>query len=113
MQNGNGVKDRYELTLTTESQQAADHYVDALDMFIAQTYGVEQKFGRAVEADEGLAVAHAALGLLQLYRSAPEEAKKSAERAQGAGRARDEAGAAAGGGDQFDDQVVAMTRRTG
>ena len=82
MQNGNGVKDRYELPLTTESQQAADHYVDALDMFIAQTYGVEQEFGRAVEADEGLAVAHAALGLLQLYRSAPDEAKKSAERAK-------------------------------
>ena len=82
MQKGNGVKDRYELPLTTESQRAADHYVDALDMFIAQTYGVEQEFGRAVEADEGLAVAHAAMGLLQLYRSAPGEAKKSAERAK-------------------------------
>ena len=81
-QNGNGVKDRYELPLTTESHQAADHYVDALDMFIAQTYGVEQEFERAVEADEGLAVAHAALGLLQLYRSAPEEAKKSVARAK-------------------------------
>ena len=45
-QNGNGVKDRYELPLTTESHQAADHYVDALDMFIAQTYGVEQEFER-------------------------------------------------------------------
>ena len=82
MQNGNGVKDRYELALTTESQQAADHYVDALDMFIAQTYGVEQEFERAVEADEGLAVAHAALGLLQLYRSAPDEAKKSVAHAK-------------------------------
>ena len=82
MQNGNGVKDRYELPLTTESHQAADHYVDALDMFIAQTYGVEQEFERAVEADEGLAVAHAALGLLQLYRSAPDEAKKSVAHAK-------------------------------
>ena len=82
MQNGNGVKDRYELALTTESQQAADHYVDALDMFIAQTYGVEQEFERAVESDEGLAVAHAALGLLQLYRSAPDEAKKSVAHAK-------------------------------
>ena len=82
MQNGNGVKDRYELPLTTESHQAADRYVDALDMFIAQTYGVEQEFERAVEADEGLAVAHAALGLLQLYRSAPDEAKKSVSRAK-------------------------------
>ena len=81
-QNGNGVKDRYELALTTESQQAADHYVDALDMFIAQTYGVEQEFERAVESDEGLAVAHAALGLLQLYRSAPDEAKESVARAK-------------------------------
>ena len=75
------IKDRYDLTLTTESQRAADHYVNALDMFIAQTYGVEREFARAVEADEGLAVAHAALGLLQLYRNAPAEAKKSAERA--------------------------------
>ena len=81
-QNGNGVKDRYELPLTTESHKAADHYVDALDMFIAQTYGVEREFERAVESDEGLAVAHAALGLLQLYRSAPEEAKESVARAK-------------------------------
>ena len=82
MQNGTGVRDRYELPLTTESQQAADHYVNALDMFIAQTYGVEREFARSVEADEGLAVAHAALGLLQLYRSAPDEARKSAARAK-------------------------------
>ncbi len=82
MRNGTGVKDRYELPLTTESQQAADHYVNALDMFIAQTYGVEREFARAVEADEGLAVARAALGLLQLYRNAPADAKKSAERAK-------------------------------
>ncbi len=82
MQNGTGVRDRYELPLTTESQRAADHYVNALDMFIAQTYGVEREFARSVEADEGLAVAHAALGLLQLYRSAPDEARKSAARAE-------------------------------
>ena len=81
-QNGYGVKDRYELPLTTESHKAADHYVDALDMFIAQTYGVEREFERAVESDDGLAVAHAALGLLQLYRSAPEEAKESVARAE-------------------------------
>ena len=81
-QNGYGVKDRYELPLTTESHKAADHYVDALDMFIAQTYGVEREFERAVDSDDGLAVAHAALGLLQLYRSAPEEAKESVARAK-------------------------------
>ena len=104
MQNGTGVRDRYELALSTESRTAADHYVDALDMFIAQTYGVEREFARAVEADEGLAVAHAAMGLLQLYRSAPEEAKKSAEAREGAGGSHDEAGAAAGGGYRPDDQ---------
>ena len=54
----------------------------ALDMFIAQTYGVEREFARAVEADEGLAVARAALGLLQLYRSAPAEARESAAKAE-------------------------------
>ena len=82
MQNGATVKDRYELPLTTESQRAADHYVNAVDMFIAQTYGVEKEFERSVEADEGLAVGHAAIGLLQLYRSAPDEAKKSASHAK-------------------------------
>ena len=35
-----------------------------------------------MQADEGLAVAHAALGLLQLYRSAPDEAKKSVAHAK-------------------------------
>ena len=82
MQNGTAVKDRYELPLTTESQKAADHYVNAVDMFIAQTYGVEKEFERSVEADEGLAVGYAAVGLLQLYRSAPDEAKKSASHAK-------------------------------
>ena len=81
MNSATQIKDRYDLTLTTESQRAADHYVNALDMFIAQTYGVEREFVRAIEADEGFAVARAALGLLQLYRNAPDEAKKSAERA--------------------------------
>ena len=104
MQNGNGVKDRYELALTTESQQAADHYVDALDMFIAQTYGVEQEFGRAVEADEGMAVAHAALGLLAALSQRARRGEEVGGARAGAGRPRDEAGAAAGGGDQPDDK---------
>ena len=82
MTNGTAITDRYELPLTTESRTAADHYVAALDMFIAQTYGVEREFGRAVEADESLAVAHAAIGLLQLYRNAPDDAKRTAARAQ-------------------------------
>ncbi len=82
MRNGMGVRDRYEYALSTESQAAADHYVKALDMFIAQTYGVEREFARAVEADEGLAVARAALGLLQLYRNAPAEARESAAKAE-------------------------------
>ena len=82
MTNGTAITDRYELPLTTESRTAADHYVAALDMFIAQTYGVEREFARAVEADESLAVAHAAIGLLQLYRNAPDDAKRTAARAQ-------------------------------
>ena len=82
MQNGTAITDRYELPLTTESHKAADHYVAALDMFIAQTYGVEREFGRAVEADESLAVAHAAIALLQLYRNAPDDAKRTVAHAQ-------------------------------
>ncbi len=82
MQNGTAVKDRYELPLTTESHKAADHYVNGLDMFIAQTYGVDREFALAVEEDDGFAAGRAALALIQLYRNEPVEARKTVARAK-------------------------------
>ena len=77
MQNGAGIKDRYELPLTTESPKAADHYVEAIDRFLAQIYGPEQALAEAIEADGGMAVAHAANALLQMYRNEMANAKET------------------------------------
>ena len=39
MTNGTGIKDRYELPLTTESPRAADRYVETIDRFLARSTG--------------------------------------------------------------------------
>ena len=67
MTNGTGIKDRYELPLTTESPKAAEKYVETIDCFLAQIYGADLAVAEAIEADDGLAIAHAAKGLFQLY----------------------------------------------
>ena len=82
MRNGTAIKDRYELPLTTESPKAADHYVEAIDRFLAQIYGPELELDRAIEADDGLAVAHAANALLQMYRNEMDTARETVARAR-------------------------------
>ena len=67
MTNGTGIKDRYELPLTTESPKAAEKYVESVDRFLAQIYGADLALDEAIEADEGLAIAHAAKALFQMY----------------------------------------------
>ena len=67
MTNGTGITDRYELPLTTESPKAAEKYVEAVDRFLAQIYGADLALDEAIEADEGLAIAHAAKALFQMY----------------------------------------------
>ncbi len=68
--------DRYDLPLTTESADAADHYVEGLDRFLAQIYGPELAFAQAIKADDGLAIAHAADALLTMYRNDVPGAKR-------------------------------------
>ncbi len=68
MQNATMIRDRYELPLTTESQAAADCYIQGLDMFLAQVYGSEQALASAVESDEGFALAHALIALQHMYK---------------------------------------------
>ncbi len=75
-------KDRYELTLTTESDDAASQYVEALDLFLAQVYGSEAAVAQAVESDDGLALAHALNALQLMYRNEIAEAKQTAARAK-------------------------------
>ena len=74
--------DRYELPLTTESPAAADHYVEGIDRFLAQIYGPELAFAQAIEADDGLAIAHAADALLTMYRNDMPGAKQKVARAK-------------------------------
>ena len=71
--------DRYGLPLSTSSSAALDHFATGLDLALAQNYGAEEEFGLAVEADEGFALARAALSFMQFIRIAVPEARESAE----------------------------------
>ncbi len=76
------LTDRYGLGLSTSSTAARDAYVEGVDLFLSANFGSEQAFGRAIAADPGFALAHAALGrTLQLY-AKPEAAKQAVVRAR-------------------------------
>ena len=76
------IRDRYELTLTTESAAAADAYAEGLDRFIAQIHGSETEIARAVEMDEGFALPRAMAALHLLYRNEVPRAKETAAAAR-------------------------------
>lgn len=70
--------DRYGLPISSASLKAIDHYAEGLDLTLAQNFGAEEEFVKALEADQGFAIAHAALGFHQFMRVAVPEAKASA-----------------------------------
>ena len=51
-----GFRDRYGLPLTTSSAEAAQAYVEGLDLARAHLPGADARFARAAEADEGFAL---------------------------------------------------------
>ena len=69
------ISDRYGLPLTTSSTDAAEHYVEAIDAIISQTYGAGPHLGKAVEADDGFAMGHATLALASMFGYDPVKAK--------------------------------------
>ncbi len=76
------LQDRYGLGLSTTSQTARDAYVEGVDLFLSANAGSQAAFERAIVADAGFALAHAALGrTLQLY-AKPEAAKQAVLRAR-------------------------------
>lgn len=83
-------KDRYGHEITTTSQAAADAYIRGIDAVLGFDAGAMEALEAAVEADEGFAVAHAALGRqLPFVGRAAEGAahsKRAAELASGATR---------------------------
>ena len=73
--------DRYGLPLTTNSQTALAHYAEGLDLALSQNFGAEDAFAKAIEADEGFALAHAAKAFLEFLRINVADARASAEAA--------------------------------
>jgi len=54
------AKDLWDLPLSTESQRAAEQYVLAVEKLLSANVGAEEALGRAIDADPGFALAHAA-----------------------------------------------------
>ena len=75
------IEDRYGLRMSTSSPTAAEHYVEGVDLLLSQNFGPEEAFRKATEADEGFALAHAALSVMLMLRAEVAEAKASVERA--------------------------------
>ncbi len=73
------IRDRYGLIVTTDSALAADHYVEGLDLLLEQGFGPEMQFQKAVEVDEGFALAHAGLSLMHMFQSRAARAKDTAK----------------------------------
>ena len=69
------ISDRYGLPLSTSSPVASEHYVEAIDAIISQTYGAGRHLGMAVEADDGFALGHATLALASMFGYDPVKAK--------------------------------------
>ncbi|MEE9247502.1 MAG: hypothetical protein V3U79_02245, partial [Dehalococcoidia bacterium] len=78
----NHIKDRYGLPMSTGSVLAAERYVDGTDLLLSLVFGSEERYRKAIEADEGFALAHGALAFRLMYEGKMKEAKASANRAR-------------------------------
>ena len=77
------LSDRYGLTLSTTSADAARHYQDGMDRLLSYGFGADQSFAAAIAADEGFALGHAGAALFSLFQGDGASAKASIERAVG------------------------------
>jgi hypothetical protein len=77
------LTDRYGLTLSTPSADAARHYQDGMDKLLSYGFGADRAFAAAVEADEGFALGHAGAALFSLFQGDGVSAKTSIDRARG------------------------------
>lgn len=75
------VKDRFGMALSTESTAAAEEWQQGVDTLLSQNHGPELQFIRAIELDEGFAMAHCCLAFWYQQRARPEEAKRASKRA--------------------------------
>ena len=75
------IKDRYGMTLSTSSPNAADRWQEGIDLLLSQSYGAEEKLQEAIDLDEGFAIAHGCLAFLHMTRARPDQARESVKRA--------------------------------
>jgi tetratricopeptide (TPR) repeat protein len=76
------MRDRYDLPLSTASATALDLYIDGVDRAFSGNIHAELKLSEAIEADEGFAMAHAALAAHQSRIRIPQAARENAARAK-------------------------------
>ena len=82
MQNVNNIKDRYGLPISTNSTAAAEGLVEGVDLLLEQNFGPEEKIQSAIEADEGFALAHAAMAYTYMTSARVAKAREAAKQAQ-------------------------------
>ena len=76
------MKDRFGLPISTNSSTASDYFQEGLDLLLSQNYGPEERFQKAIEADEGFAMAHAGMAWVAMMRGTAAEAKEGIAQAQ-------------------------------
>ncbi len=78
------ITDRYGLPVTTASPVAAARFQEGMDRLLSYGAGAEDCFAAAVEADEGLAVAHAGSALVAVAQGDAPTARAAVGRARAA-----------------------------
>ncbi len=76
------LNDRYDNPLTTTSQSARDAYIEGVDSILSANAGGDRMLQRAIEADDGFALAHAALARAQQISAKSVEAVGAMTRAR-------------------------------
>ncbi len=74
------IKDRYGMTLSTNSPEAAERWQEGVDLLLSQSYGAEEKLQEAIDLDEGFAIAHGCAAFLHMTRARPDQARESVKR---------------------------------
>ena len=70
------MQDRFGLPITTSSATAAEHYQKGLDLVLSQNFGAEDAFQKAIEADDGFALAPSCMAYMAMQRGRGAEARE-------------------------------------
>ncbi len=76
------MKDRFDYEISTQSQVARDHYVEAVDLVLAAQAGIVDTFEKVVEADPSFALGYVGLARGKQYGGSVADAKIAMEKAR-------------------------------